>query len=311
MRRLFVAAVLLLCVSVMGTNAAGPVLDMYNQPLLKDVGRNQDVVDYIKSEVIRQSRAMAPLYGIDADEAEGLVDLDRAVKTVFIGSEGILDDLDSARDITLERHFVASHDMFKVEFLDFVWEVPVSEIKDSYLYASVRIDRPRISDAPDYQPKMVFTAEDVTVWFTATGDKTTSSARYYFDRELIGKIIKKSGLEADYDTILPVTLSTLFGTDIILFFAEDALYAIPFSSRPDFLGLENGKVYEYETVRSSVSALLEEMSGGYIGGQSGGGGGALITKPEPVKKAAPYWLYAMGTAAVIGAGVAVYRKRRA
>ena len=56
MRRLFVAAMLLLCVSVMGANAAGPVLDMYNQPLLKDVGRNQDVVDYIKSEVIRRRR---------------------------------------------------------------------------------------------------------------------------------------------------------------------------------------------------------------------------------------------------------------
>ena len=50
-----------------------------------------------------------------------------------------------------------------------------------------------------------------------------------------------SGLQIKRETVLPVSIPTM-SVDIILFGAEHITFGIPFSARPDLLGLENGKV---------------------------------------------------------------------
>lgn len=121
---------------------------------------------------------------------------------------------------------------------------------------------------------------------------------YLFDPSLIENTLDASG--ADRGDYMVCTVPSV-QVDYISFNAEGKTRVIPFASRPDFWGLENGRAYDLEEFIKEVNTLISD-SGPLYGGGSGAGGDI-----------SPIWyvLCAAAAAAIAAAVIIVLRKRSA
>jgi hypothetical protein len=108
-----------------------------------------------------------------------------------------------------------------------------------------------------------------------TYDTSLGQASYLFDSNLVENII--SSVSKEVLDLSVMTIPTI-STDFVYFTSENGAFVIPFSSRPDFLELENGKVYSYDVFAKKTIELLTRLK--YEDGTSilrhrgsGGGGG--------------------------------------
>ena len=105
---------------------------------------------------------------------------------------------------------------------DYAWTVPLEETDENYEYAVVR----KLEDGE-------FGSSVIT-----TLDKTTSSVAYIFHPEMLDEEL------ADYqvDSIITVAIGDI-NTHVVIANTTEGLLYIPFSDRPEFLDIINGKIY--------------------------------------------------------------------
>lgn len=73
----------------------------------------------------------------------------------------------------------------------------------------------------------------------------------------------------------------MYATNFVYFSADDVEYLIPFSSRPDFTGLENGKLYKATDCMAVLSASWGDVSAN--GNENCGYGATLSETHDPTK----------------------------
>lgn len=122
---------------------------------------------------------------------------------------------------------------------------------------------------------IVVTDGKVTGYDTSmTYDTSLGQVSYLFDEQLVGELL--ATFSEKVSNVVVLTIPAI-KTDFVYFEAGGKAYAIPFSSRPEFLKLDNGKIYEYDKFLSCAKALIGEVqdssnytdyyggAGGYVG----------------------------------------------
>lgn len=304
-RTVFVLLVAMLFSLSMTAYAQEPVMEFYSKSMTEELGNaTADAAKDIEDEIKEQIQAIMEINSIPETSALSSFALAniQSVKIATTGSEeatGVLEQLGSASDVVMRKINVSTEDIFASRFLEYSWKVPVIETEDEYLFSIVKIN----------------SAGDAVVSSAVAPKKEMSDVSYLFDKELVPNILKNSGLNVDYDAILPVAIP-IISTDIIVFSADELRYAVPFSARPDLLGLENGVVYKYTEVEAKVKEVIEEMSSdGVVSAMPAGGGAGQMasTGNAPDKMDFSSYLLLLGAAVVVvcAGGIFAYRRRRA
>jgi len=267
----FLLVVIMLFALVITVAAQELNLEFYDVSIVNEVNGNADVLDYIVDEILNQAKAIIEATSIESVdmslsesiEALNSFDINKSIRVAQIGYNDVLEQLSSISNVVLRiSHDRPSEDIFNTHDLEYFWKIPVLEMEDGYLIASVRISSP----------------DDIAIWSTMVNNKELNDVTYLFNRELVPSILGDSGLNIDYGTVLPITIPVVY-SDIIFFTADFKQYAIAFSARPDLLGIENGKIYEYVELESFIDKFLIEMYSGSTNSQlpiGGGGSGSLV-----------------------------------
>ncbi len=122
--------------------------------------------------------------------------------------------------------------------------------------------------------------------------------------------LKDEFKKKDIDDIRFVS-DSIFFCDFIYISVENVEYVIPYSHRPDFTGLENGKLYKVQEALDILEANLGTGPSGYGGpypGTVGGGFGKetdSAANTEVAEQASFTWLYFAIPGAIILIGLAV------
>lgn len=263
---MIIISLMIFCVS-----AQEEIPDFYGQSLKNVLLGKPGGWEQVRKEIFEQASAVLEINQIESLLQEGDIDLDKAVKAVFIkpyaekqaqlGNE--IDQLQTSRDIVNERQYNSDHGMFDTKWVDYYWKLPVLETETEYLYATIILDSTGKTD----------------ISCTFVPYKTLNDATYLFDRSLVTESLKKSGYDVEPYLMLPVSIPADF-TDAVLFDHEQHVYALVLSSRPDLLGLENGTVYTYEEFEDAIASLHDGMNGIYSPDrpEGGGAGGAARTE---------------------------------
>lgn len=119
---------------------------------------------------------------------------------------------------------------------DYAWTVPLEETDENYEYAVVR----KLEDGE-------FGSSVIT-----TLDKTTSSVAYIFHPEMLDEEL------ADYqvDSIITVAIGDI-NTHVVIANTTEGLLYIPFSDRPEFLDIINGKIYSGSDFLSILEVYIQ------------------------------------------------------
>lgn len=296
---IFLLSITMLVACAFTAHAIEPDLKLYNMSISEALNENTDALAYIEDEILNQVGAVMKINNISSVKTLDSVDFSKAVKVAFVSSgNDMIEQIGSARDVIVRKDYVSTEDIFNSRFLDYYWKVPVLEFGDGYLFATVIINSP----------------DDIIVSCIMAQNKELSDVTYLFDNELILNILGKSDLSVDYDNVIPVSIP-IISTDIIIFVSEKVQYAIPFSARPDLLGVENGRVYEYEKLESLIDSLLVELSSGNASSNAPvGGGAAQVTDNNGATAndaASSYGLYfvIMAVFACVGVFLILYKKK--
>lgn len=225
--------------------AQGSALELYHLSLEDELAGDAEQLDEIRAEIAGQAQAVLEANGLPTVNPLASFSTRDSVRVAVAeqGETGIIEQLESVRSVIDRRIHVKTEDIFQSRFLKYVWKVPVGETGNGYLYASVKMNGP----------------DDVSIWTTLTGDRQLSDVTYLFDQDLVSNILESSGLPVNYDIVLPISIP-MISTDVIVFAADKTQYAIPFSARPDLLGVENGKIYEYSQIEEKINDLMYEIS---------------------------------------------------
>ena len=248
-RRIFILLAAMLFLLSMTVYAQEPVLEFYSRPIAEAFENgNTEAVKHLEDEIKEQIQAIMEINNIPEASVLRSFSLDNThpVKIASAGSSEaaeILEQLSSADDVVMRKIAVSSEDIFESRFLEYIWKVPVIETENEYLFSVVKIN----------------SSGDTVVSSTIAPKREMSDVSYLFDEELVPSILKDSGLNVDYEIVLPVSIP-IISTDIIIFSADDLQYAIVFSARPDLLGLENGSVYKYTEVEAAIKQVIDGMS---------------------------------------------------
>ena len=131
-----------------------------------------------------------------------------------------------------------------------------------------------------------------------------------FSTKGIVKRLNDEFKKKDIDDIRFVKNSTFF-CDFIYISVENVEYVIPYSHRPDFTGLKNGKLYKVQEALDILEANLGTGPSGYGGpypGTVGGGFGKetdSAANTEVAEQASFTWLYFAVPGAIVLIGLAV------
>lgn len=218
--------------------------------------------------------------GVFASESDGEVNLTSDIETTaeYTSLISIEDDLLRQMQVlseTKERNslpsavdFTKAVKVSALDNLDSVDVIAVADNTDSYYY---RI--PLAVDTGYIYSTIVVTGGEVTGYDTSiTYDTSLGQVSYLFDEKLVGNLLATFPSKV---TDIAVYTIPAIKTDFVCFVSNDARYAIPFSSRPDFLKLNNGEIYKYDEFISCAKALLNEMQDDsvYADNRGGAGGG--------------------------------------
>ena len=287
--RLIIISVLAFCLTV-SAYAANEVPEFYSKSLADDLpGRNGDLSD-IEKEIKDQAQAVLSSLSVDADKALADFSLDNAVKMAIgrgASAQVAYDSLIDAKAVVGDAVYTP-RDEYNSDFLQYVWKIPVAETENHYIFATLLINSPKdISIFTGFAPKDEL--RDVT---------------YLFDRELVSNILKESGLNVNYEVILPMNLPILH-TDVVVFYADGVTYGIPFSARADLLGIENGKVYNIDELLSITQKMAQEEAVNTDDSTQSGGGGVATDTEQPSKS--PDWsAFVLPTVVTVAVACLVY-----
>ena len=226
--------------------AQEPLPEFYSRSITEDLRDNTDVLHDIEEELNVQMSSIMKMNGILQEDILYSRSTTDAVKVAVIESANtseILKQLQLAQKLVALKAEKNTEDIMSNNSLTYRWRVPVIETRTQYGYATVNV-----SDI-----------DDVVIFSTITSQKNVSNVSYLFDCTLLTNIFKESTLDIDIRTVLPISLN-IISTDILLFQADGQSYGIPFSTRPDLLGVENGKIYSYRQIESKIQSLLTELS---------------------------------------------------
>lgn len=197
----------------------------------------------LEKDLIRQMQVLAK--AAKKDTLPTSIDFKKAVR-VFV-----LDNLDSSNAVK-----TASKNS------SYYYRIPLA-IDEGYIYSTIVVTDGKVTG---YDTSMTY-------------DTALGQVSYLFDEKLVEDLLVTFSEKVTDVTVL--TISAI-KTDFVYFIAGDKAYAIPFSSRPDFLNLENGEIYEYDRIISCAKALLSEMQDDniYAGNHGGAGGGHMGSANE-------------------------------
>ncbi len=153
------------------------------------------------------------------------IDIDKAVKLYPLNKLDGIDDINNA-----------------IKTNSYIYKIPISE-KRRYSYFAFKVENKEVISYETHE----------------TANKSLATAKYLFEPNLVNDVIAKSGLEVSDVNILTIPV---IKTDFVYFKSADKHYVIPFSSRPDFLEIENGKIYEFDDFAWHVNELLQNMQTG-------------------------------------------------
>lgn len=112
-------------------------------------------------------------------------------------------------------------------------------------------------------------------YYTASSDNEIGrqQVEYIFAAEEIEQILSENKIVA---TKLYALAISNIGLDCIVVEMNGTVGIIPYAARPEFLGLENGKIYSQEEIGQKISNYMEESSYDFTAdGINGGGGGGI------------------------------------
>lgn len=287
--RLVIVLALAFCLSV-SVYAADAVPEFYRKSLNDDLpGRNGDLSD-IEKEIKDQAQAVLTSLNVDAEKALADFSLDNAVKMAIgrgASAHDAYDNLASAKAIVGDAVYTPRNE-YDSDFLQYVWKIPVAETENHYVFATLLINSPK-----DISISTVFAPKD-----------ELSDVTYLFDRELVSNILKESGLNVNYEVILPMNLPILH-TDVVVFYADKVIYGIPFSARADLLGIENGKIYNIDELLSIPEKMAQEEATN-TDDSTQFGGGSVSTDTEQSSKS-PHWsAFVLPTVVTVAVACLVY-----
>lgn len=135
---------------------------------------------------------------------------------------------------------------------DYAWTIPLEETSENYEYAVVR----KLENGE-------FSSSVIT-----TLDKGTSSVEYIFHPEMLDKKL------SDYqvDRITAVAVGDI-NTHVIIASTDKGLLYIPFSDRPEFLDITNGKIYSSSDFLNLLEAYIQTRDASI----ASGGGSASVS----------------------------------
>ncbi len=175
------------------------------------------------------------------------------------------------KDVLNSINFENTVKVFKVEKLESIRDIENAVNNDSYyyrvpllvdsgyIYSTLQINKNKVES---YDTSMIF-------------DKSLNQVAYLFETSIVDKIVEENKL--DYTDIVVFTIPSI-KTDFLFVKKGEKTLVIPFASRPDFLDVENGKVYEFEDFSELVNNLLKDISesDNNLKSKSGGGIGEFI-----------------------------------
>ena len=273
--RLIIVLALAFCLSV-SVYAAPEVPEFYRKSLADDLpGRNGDLSD-IEKEIKDQAQAVLKSLNVDADKALADFSLDNAVKMAIVS------------DINAKEDLGKLYDEYGSDSLRYAWKIPVAETETHYIFATLLINSPA----------------DISVTTAFTQNKDDLKTMHLFDRELVSGIVKESGLNANYELMMLLSLPALY-SDIVIFEADGAMYGIPLSSRDDLLGTESGKIYKLDELNGIISEYAEKLSQSASDELSSGGGSVSVDTEQPSKS--PNWsAFVLPTVLTVAVACLVY-----
>jgi len=206
---------------------------------------------------------------------------------IFVNLNEILgnDEFTKLQEDLLRHMYVLSESGNTEElpkYIDFKNTVRVTEVDDiSSSGIKIRTDRclyriPLAIDTGYIYSTLIYKEGKITSYESAvTLDTSLCQTSYLFETNMVSNVIIKFS-----NIVSNISVMTIpnIRTDFIYFLSEGKAFVIPFSSRPDFLKLENGIVYPYEIFVENANALLKEISDGSVDsllGNQGGSGGSV------------------------------------
>lgn len=238
MKKIFLsvlAIVLCFCVSPISVFASEADSTMN---LTSNIEKSAEYTSLISLEknLLRQMQVLAET--TKRDTLPTTIDFKKAVKV------SALDNLDSANAVKTARNNSS-----------YYYRIPLT-VDEGFIYSTI-----------------VVTDGKVTGYDTAmTFDTALGQVSYLFDETLVGELLATFSVKVTDVAVLTIPA---IKTDFVYFVAGNKEYAIPFSSRPDFLKLDNGKIYEYDKFISCAKALLSEMQDSDIYADYYGGAGGV------------------------------------
>ena len=287
--RLIIIPLLAFCLTV-SAYAANEVPEFYTKSLADDLpGRNGDLSD-IEKEIKDQAKAVLRSLSVDADKALADFSLDNAVKmAVCLGSSTAEDAvaLDEIYTVILECYYNSGYDIYNSRFLDYMWQIPVAETENHYVFATL----------------IIRSADDISMSICFTEGKDNPNITYLFDREFVSDILKESGLNVNYELMIPINLPSLY-TDIVIFEADGVMYGIPLSFRDDLLGAESGKIYKLDELNGKANEFIAKNNQVASGELSSGG--SVSTDTEQPSKSPNWSAFVLPTVVTVAVACLVY-----
>lgn len=240
MKKIFLsvlAFVLCLCVSPVSVFASEADSTMNLTSNIEESSEYTSLVS-LENDLLRQMQVLAETTKRDALPTS--IDFKKAVKV------SALDNLDSADAVK-----TASNNG------SYYYRIPLA-VDKGYIYSTIVVTDGKVTG---YDTSMTY-------------DTALGQVSYLFDEKLVGELLATFSVKVTDVAVLTIPA---IKTDFVYFIAGNQAYAIPFSSRPDFLKLDNGKIYEYDKFISCAKALLSEMqdSNIYADNYGGAGGGYM------------------------------------
>lgn len=238
MKKIFLsvlAFVLCLCVSPVSVFASEADSTMNLTSNIEESSEYTSLVD-LENDLLRQMQVLAET--TKRDTLPTSIDFNKAVKV------SVLDDLGSANAVKTARNNGS-----------YYYRIPLV-VDEGYIYSTIVVTNGKVTG---YDTSMTY-------------DTALGQVSYLFDEKLVGELLATFSVKVTDVAVLTIPA---IKTDFVYFVAGDKAYAIPFSSRPDFLKLDNGKIYEYDKFISCAKTLLSEMENSdiyadYYGGAGGG-----------------------------------------
>ena len=200
------------------------------------------------------------------------LDISKGVKVLRFDAKDFIEQLKS--DAVIQ---------YLADYSDYFWRIPVQD---------------RGENGADYA---VAYKNNSGAWkyYTASSENKTGSQQvaYIFDVDLVDRILSEKGIVPEQ--LYAIGISNI-GLDCIVVQSQGAIGIIPFASRPEFLGVDNGKVYSPEEMSQKIKEYLEASSYDFIAEDTSGAGGGAKDKNFD-------WLFlSVGAVGLIGS-VIIYK----